>query len=67
MATEIKYPADRVVHWATGPVNTCEEHGRQLVVLGNMLGSHIAVTKLEEPAECSNCVNENQSKTKENE
>lgn len=54
----IKYPADRVVHWATGPVNCCEEHGRQLVGLGNMLGSHIAVTKLEEPAECSNCVNE---------
>lgn len=55
----IKYPADRVVHWPTGPVNCCETHGAQLVGLGNMLGSHIAVTKLEKPAECSNCANEN--------
>lgn len=58
----IKYPADRVVHWATGPVNACEEHANQLVGLGNFLGTHVAVTTLLEPAECSNCVNENQGK-----
>jgi len=54
----LKYPADRTVHWATGPVNTCEKHGNQLVGMGNMLGSHIAVTKLDGEHECSNCVNE---------
>ena len=53
-----KYPATVVVHWATGPVNTCDKHGRALVGLGNMLGSHIAVTKLEDKAECSNCISE---------
>lgn len=54
-----KYPADRTVHWATGPVDTCEAHGRALVNLGNMLGSHIAVTKLiDKNAECLNCKNE---------
>ncbi|KKK60615.1 hypothetical protein LCGC14_3022570 [marine sediment metagenome] len=52
MTMKIKYPADRVVHWATGPVNTCEEHGRQLVGMGKFLGTHVAVTKLEKPAEC---------------
>ena len=55
MKDEIKYPASCVVHWATGPVTCCEKHGRALVALGNMLGSHIAMTKLEEEAECSNC------------
>jgi len=51
MTMKIKYPADRVVHWATGPVNTCEEHGRQLVGMGKFLGTHVAVTKLEKPAD----------------
>ena len=56
---EAKYPADRVVHWPSGPVNTCEAHGRALVALSTILGSHIAVTKLtEKNAECSNCKNE---------
>ena len=51
-----KYPADRVVHWPSGPVNTCEAHGRALVALSTMLGSHIAITKLiEKNVECSNC------------
>ena len=54
-----KYPADRTVHWPSGPVNTCEAHGRALVALSTMLGSHIAVTTLIGEAECSNCVNEN--------
>jgi len=56
---QIKYPADRIVHWSTGEVLCCEEHGRALVKLGEVLGSHIPVTKLLEPAECKNCVNEN--------
>jgi hypothetical protein len=54
MEKEIKYPVDRLVHWPTGPVATCEEHGNDLLALSNMLGSHIAVTKLLEEAECLN-------------
>ena len=59
MKTKIKYPADRTVHWATGPVECCEKHANGIVALGNMLGIHVRVTKLERESECSNCVNEN--------
>lgn len=58
MEETIKYPADRVVHWASGPVNTCEEHGNQLLTVAKVLGTHVAVTTLDEPAECKNCVSE---------
>lgn len=58
---KIKYPATCVVHWATGPVECCDEHARQLIGLGNMLGSHVVATKLSGKAECSNCVNEAKS------
>ncbi len=54
-----KYPATCVVHWPTGPVNCCEEHAQGLVALSHHLGSHLAVTKLTEKAECSNCISEN--------
>ena len=56
--TKTKYPASCVAHWATGPVNCCEKHARGLVALGNILGTHVAITKLEEEAECVNCKNE---------
>ena len=55
MSKEIKYPATCTVHWPTGPVNACEEHAKGIIAIGNHLGSHIIATKLEEPAECSNC------------
>ena len=55
----MKYPADRTVQWPSGPVNTCEKHGNALIALGGMLGSNVVATKLLEPAECLNCVNEN--------
>lgn len=45
MPNDTKYPATHVAHWATGPVNCCEEHAKQLVGLGKFMGSHIAVTK----------------------
>ena len=61
--SKIKYPATMVVHWSTGPVNCCDEHGQQLIGLGNFLGTHIVATKLEKPAECSNCINEKKAKT----
>jgi hypothetical protein len=57
------YPATMVVHWATGPVNCCDTHGQQLITLGNFMGTHTVATKLEAPAECSNCVNENKVKS----
>lgn len=56
--SKIKFPATMTVHWPSGPVNTCDEHGQALAGLGRMLGSHIALTKLLKPAQCTNCVNE---------
>ncbi len=56
--SELKYPATVDVHWPTGPVACCDEHGKTLVGLGAFMGSHIAMTKLTEPKECSNCINE---------
>ena len=55
---EKRYPAICTVHWPTGPVNCCEKHTNELVALGNMLYTFIAVTKLKEEAECSICKNE---------
>lgn len=55
--SKTKYPATMVVHWASGPVNCCDEHGRQLITLGKFLGSHTFATKLEAPqvANLTNC------------
>lgn len=55
---EVEYPATVLVHWPTGPVATCDEHGRQLIGLGQFLGTHVVATVLTEPAECVNCLNE---------
>ena len=55
---EITFPATHIAHWATGPVPCCEEHCRQIVGLGKFMGAHVAVTKPTEPANCTNCVNE---------
>ena len=55
---EIEYPATMTVHWPTGPVDCCDEHGSQLIGLGNFLGSHVVATHLLSPAECVTCVNE---------
>ena len=55
---EKKYPATCIVHWPSGPVNACDEHAGALRALSGMLGGHIVMTKLESPAECSNCRNE---------
>ncbi len=60
---KMKFPATVVVHWATGPVNCCEKHARGLVGLGNMLGTHVPVTKMQGEAECSNCINESNSQS----
>lgn len=53
-----KMTAVCTVHWATGPVNCCLKHAEALKRLGEMLGSHIAVTKLDGVHECVNCTNE---------
>ncbi len=58
-----KYPATMIVHWPTGPVACCDKHGAGLMALDRVLGSHhIVATKLTEPKECSNCINENADK-----
>lgn len=61
MTEEVRFPATHVAHWATGPVNCCEEHCRQIVGLGGFMGAHVAVTKAAPGAECSNCLNESKS------
>jgi len=58
MEAEIKYPATHVAHWATGPVNCCEKHCQHIVGLGNFMGAHVAVTRAEPGATCTNCENE---------
>lgn len=55
---KMKYPATCIVHWPSGPVKMCDEHAKRLIALGRMLGNHTVATKLENEAECSNCVNE---------
>jgi hypothetical protein len=52
-----EFPASVLVHWPTGPVPCCDEHGRQLIALGNFLGSHVVASPLNIPGECINCVN----------
>lgn len=60
--TKIKYPATCIVHWASGPINCCQEHANQLIGIGRVLGSHVISTILLEPSECINCVNEAKNK-----
>ncbi len=57
-----EFPASVTVHWPTGPVNVCEKHADQLVGLARFMGTHVGVTKLEDDAQCSNCVSESKPK-----
>lgn len=50
--------ATHIVHWATGPVYTCEEHARQLVSLGKFLGSHTVCSLAERGHACVTCNHE---------
>ena len=52
------YPAKVMVHWPSGPIAACGKHASGLKSMGEMLGSHIAITHLEKPAGCFNCKNE---------
>ena len=54
----VEYPATCVAHWPTGPVLVCDEHARGIIKVGEAIGTHVVLTKLEEPGECSNCRNE---------
>ena len=58
-----EFPATHTVHWPSGPVDTCEKHARDLIGIGNFLGSHIVATKAADGAECSNCANEAETET----
>ena len=55
------YPATKIVHWPTGPVNCCDEHAKQLVALGKVIGTHVGVTDAATGARCKNCEHEQQS------
>lgn len=52
----IKYPATKVVHWPTGPVNVCDKHAKQLIRLSRILGSHVGFTAALDGVECRNCI-----------
>lgn len=54
----MKYPATVMVHTPTGPIPCCNCHEEAARNLYSILGCAIAATELEEPAECTNCVNE---------
>lgn len=57
--TKVKYPAPFLAHWATGPVACCKDHAQSLVGLGQIMGSHVAVTdNPKKDDECVNCKTE---------
>lgn len=56
--TPTAFPATKTVHWPSGPVNACDRHTMKIVALGNVLGTHVAVTAAPEGATCKNCENE---------
>ena len=45
------------VHWATGPVLTCDRHADDLKGIGRALGMHVHVEDYEGDEPCANCVN----------
>lgn len=57
----ITHPATCNAHWANGPTPACDEHARGIVALGRFMGMHVPLTKLDQPANCANCVNEAKS------
>lgn len=54
----VDYPATVTVHWPSKPVDACEKHAKELMALGAFMGPHIAATKADDGAQCSNCINE---------
>lgn len=62
MADNSEFPATKTVHWPTGPTDACDDHAAKMVSLGQIMGSHIAVTDAAADAECSNCINENKQR-----
>jgi hypothetical protein len=53
----MKFPAVVVVHTPTGPINACREHANMAANLYAAMCAHTNETPLEEPAECTNCIN----------
>jgi hypothetical protein len=50
--------ATKIVHWPSGPVNSCDYHAESLRSLGNFMGTHIHVENAPAGLECKNCRNE---------
>lgn len=46
------------VHWATGPVLTCDRHAEGLKNIGRALGMHVHAEDYEGDEPCINCVKE---------
>lgn len=63
---DLEHPASCLVHWPSGPVAACDKHANGLVALAKFMGGHVVATKLTEPAQCSNCVNEAKQDAPEN-
>ena len=59
----MKYPATTIVHWVTGDVFACDAHARALIALSSMLGGRTMASRIQVPAECKNCINENEKTT----
>ena len=60
---EIKYPATQTVHCPNGTTNACDKNAYAVKGLMRFMGAHVVSTKLDSPAECDNCINENKSKS----
>jgi hypothetical protein len=53
-----EFPASKAVHWTSGVVYACDEHAREIVKLGEFMGSHIPVSYAPPGSQCKNCENE---------
>ena len=51
-------PAALIVHWPTGPVFCCIEHGEKLLSVGKFMGAHVHVEPYNGNEPCTNCINE---------
>ena len=58
MSDKKEYPAIATVHWPSGPVHCCDEHARELLLLGEFMCGHTVTTIAPDGSQCSDCINE---------
>lgn len=61
-APHIKYPCVGIAHWPSGPIALCRSHLLWLLHIGEVMGTHVVVTKLTHEQDCINCVIANKTK-----